>query len=417
MKKILWMGLLAGALGLVGCDGVEYQTVAPPVPATSCGDGVCQLSELGASTCPEDCEDAAGNVCGDRRCGPDEDCPADCDDAPDTICGDGRCDDGESETRCPTDCAETKCGDGVCNDGEVRTCPIDCEICGNGACEGSEDPRRCPEDCGFCGDGFCGPGESTRSCGEDCGGFCGDGICDGAESPRRCPEDCRGGCGNGVCDRGESQDNCPEDCFMPPPDCGDGMCGPGENPFNCPDECEVNECRAFELPPDNGCPDPAFGTCFPIDDQTGVCLASGELPSGSICSTDNPDAFTDECAANGVCVPDRPDGRGTCRALCRSFVLDADSGCEPGEACAIVGDTVYGYCTDEVTDTPIPPLEPCPTPQQWCGDHSICLEVDAEGNSLCIVLCRLNLGDGDCPAALGCEDIIGVDGLGVCVPP
>jgi len=427
-------------LSLLGCDrSVDYGATpgTSVTPGARCGDGQCQLSELAAATaCPADCEDASGNVCGDRKCGPDESCPADCDG-----CGDSRCADGESPASCPEDCGEGKCGDGVCADGEdPRSCPEDCDgfcgdgicngvengrgcpedcagFCGDGRCGDGEDARRCPQDCGYCGDGFCGAGEDPERCFEDCQGSCGDGICDGDESPRSCPEDCRSPfCGNGQCDRGEGPDNCPQDCNGPPPDCGDGICQLGENPFNCDSDCAYIDCQPFVPAFDNGCPDPGFQTCFPLDELSGVCLQSGDRDLGELCATDNPDAFVGECVANGVCVPDRADGLGTCRGLCRSFVTGADSGCAAQEACAVVGAEPWGYCTDEVTSPRGLPLDPCSVPQTWCDDASICLEVDQAGNSLCIKLCRLAWANADCPDALLCEDVFADGNLGACIP-
>ncbi len=69
-------------------------------------------------------------------------------------------------------------------------------VCGDGACTGSERCSNCPEDCcsgPVCGDNTCDVGETCTSCSADCGSCpvgCGDGICSDAESCTGCSADC-----------------------------------------------------------------------------------------------------------------------------------------------------------------------------------------------------------------------------------
>ena len=172
-------------------------------------------------------------------------------------CGDGFCVLGqETLETCPADC--NKCGNGLCNLSEdAQTCPQDCaptSVCGNGQCETDETSTSCPSDCG---------GGSTCVCGWDCppgtpgcNGYCGDGQCNLAtENSTTCAADC-GYCGDGTCATGESS-YCTEDCGgggstcvcgwdCPPGTAGcDGYCGngqcelPEENSTNCPQDCSV----------------------------------------------------------------------------------------------------------------------------------------------------------------------------------
>ena len=121
------------------------------------------------------------------------------------VCGNGLCDPGETYLWCPEDCEYIDyCGDGLCGDTEDEvSCEEDCGFCGDGLCGNFEDCLSCFDDCfdlcGYCGDGYCDSGfplyEDPFTCPVDCGGgggepVCGDGICEGGEDPSWCPEDC-----------------------------------------------------------------------------------------------------------------------------------------------------------------------------------------------------------------------------------
>ena len=243
-----------------------------------CGNDICDLGEDGFN-CPEDCK-GPGGKCGDGKCdGPENpgNCPEDCGDDPVLDCvlencetsyykclsnpgceeiliclgdcgpGDQQCEEGCLQGAAPgawgdfytlAECAQANgclegggdpeiwCGDGECNgDENPDSCPDDCQgggeaDCGNGICEGYEE-FYCEEDCkkDSCGNGQCEAdmGEDPDTCPEDCQGSgggdfkCGDGICEGFEE-WYCAEDCS--CGNGECepDYDENHQTCPEDC-------------------------------------------------------------------------------------------------------------------------------------------------------------------------------------------------------------
>ena len=126
-------------------------------------------------------------------------------------------------------------------------------VCGDGACDGTENSDSCPADCGggggpVCGDGTCNGNETINTCAQDCGGTtaqCGDGNCNGGETATSCPADCTGGggtCNNDfVCDAGENSTSCPGDCPAAA-GCGDAVCdvagGECESAdFNCLLDC------------------------------------------------------------------------------------------------------------------------------------------------------------------------------------
>ena len=80
-------------------------------------------------------------------------------------------------------CAElggSCCADGLACSGMQRhasdceiCCVGECQLCGNGVCDGPENCSTCPEDCGacqaVCGNGICEGGETCSSCPQDCG--------------------------------------------------------------------------------------------------------------------------------------------------------------------------------------------------------------------------------------------------------
>ncbi|MEC8735115.1 MAG: hypothetical protein VXX86_09080 [Planctomycetota bacterium] len=178
-----------------------------------------------------------GGDCTEAECSPSE-----------ANCGDGLCDGGEDPESCPDDCTDVVCGDGVCSELEDPTsCPADCPVCPAGSvqdCDGSDD---CALE-GWIGDAICDGHDQMwgfdlccyDSDGGDCNSvecpgtaLCGDGLCTGGESVDTCSEDCAS-CGDGLCSVGEDAGNCPADCAS----CGDGLCSIGEDAGNCPVDCD-----------------------------------------------------------------------------------------------------------------------------------------------------------------------------------
>lgn len=104
--------------------------------------------------------------------------------------------DGATSTdvsECSAALASWRPGNNCCNFMGTLSCPA---VCGDGTCNGSEDPWSCPADCGPpCGDGICNGSESQWSCPADCPPPCGDGICNGSEDQWSCPADCGPPCG------------------------------------------------------------------------------------------------------------------------------------------------------------------------------------------------------------------------------
>lgn len=185
-----------GALPGMTCEvgwrpGGAYAVQRVLATAGSCGNGACQRWET-ALTCAADCS------CGDGVCDSTEvgACATDC-----GICGDGACWGHETPKSCAADCTVT-CGDGSCDASEVTSCTQDC------GCPASATYDDTPI---WCGDGLCQPQgdipENCVNCPKDCGAAVdadGDDIAD-------CIDPCPGDAANdpdsdGLC---AASDNCP----------------------------------------------------------------------------------------------------------------------------------------------------------------------------------------------------------------
>jgi hypothetical protein len=222
--------------------------VVPAGGSNPCNNnGVCEAGE-NCTNCPGDCISGSGAQCGNGICevAAGEDClscPADCNGvqggkpANRFCCGDGA---GEN----PVGCADGRCNSGgfTCSDA-----PITPSCCGDGVCEGVEDPFNCEIDCGpppVCGDGNCDGSEDVCSCPGDCGpppageivgSTCNDGIDNDCDGVADCDDgDCVGdpscpACDNdGVCDPGEDCTTCGDcDGKQNGPPSGRYCCGNG----------------------------------------------------------------------------------------------------------------------------------------------------------------------------------------------
>lgn len=336
----LTLGVAANVPRIVMVDSMAKDTgkvtlTLECAPATFCGDGTCEASEL-CSTCLKDCGACApSGSCGNGSCETGEDCASctkDCGacDAgcvknanggcggcgcEDCVCNgpdaDAYCCDTSWDSICIGECAacgakcptQGFCGDGDCDFGteDSKTCPNDCQdsYCGDGLCNAadSESCTDCSVDCGFCmtsapasgcGDGKCGSGEDCMSCPGDCG-KCGDLTC-ACEADSEC---CTNGfnycsftcsecvapgsscpeptCGDGIC-AGESCKDCEEDCGVCAPYCGDGTCDSAETSSSCPADC-------------------AFGCA-------GKCAKVSKDSAGDTCWCDT------YCFSNGDCCDD-----------------------------------------------------------------------------------------------------------------
>jgi hypothetical protein len=212
----------------------------------------------------------------------------------------------------------------------------------------------------------------------------------------------------------EDPQTCTALCERTQPDFGDSQCAQGEICLSLGDYLGgcFDGCTPFSA--QSGCTERGRGSCIPIDDQDrGVCLESGAVPLGGRCLIE--DSVLGDCAPGLACVAGGDPSQGTCEPLCRTFtsVSGAQSGCAQDEVCATFGDE-WGVCSDDVDPSRPAPYEDCATPGQWCDNDSLCLQA-GEGQNLCVALCRLDLGDGDCPGALVCEALLESETIGLCV--
>lgn len=242
------------------------------------------------------------------------------DTTPTPICGDGQCNGSEDPYTCLEDCAP-RCGDSICSPGE--SCPADCDLygtCGNGVCDLGEDYWMCATDCAIdCGDGTC-----DAAAGEDCNNTCPTDCCEIVPNPV---------CGDGVCDASEDSAGCPSDCGTPaftplpaappPPVCGDGRCELGESPCNC------------------------TADCGPIGDPTACACGDGTCDGsiGEDCATCQADCGSCVPAPTGVC------GDAFCDAYAGETCLNCSSDC--------------GFCS--YSDDPVIEAPPSDPAEQFDG--------------------------------------------------
>jgi hypothetical protein len=253
--------------------------------AETCVEGVCQ-----DGTPP--CDDGVG--CTNDSCNEDTDS---CDNVPD----DGLCDDGEfcnGDETCDAveDCqaGTDPCVGQACDEVNDICVPLDCN--NNGTCEEGEDCDNCPNDCisgqggtcdacfkGVC-NGECHPRKEGPDCADCAPSYCcGDGICEGAEDPANCELDCGGGgfavCGDDICEGDETFENCPDDC----PCSSDADCNDGEDCTT--DLCDSETGQCSNVWPDCGYADGCCGPeCTSANDTDCVSACS---PRGEPCTLDS----------------------------------------------------------------------------------------------------------------------------------
>ena len=123
--------------------------------------------------------------------------------------------------------------------------------------------------------------------------YCGDGICNGDENPLTCPTDCVNEpvCGNGICEEGENEEVCPADCGSVLSDCiaGGNFC--------------VNSCVGESL--NFSCPE-SLVCCDSQNEETCSELGGGICSYGESCvggtEVDASDLGTGEtCCIGGSC--------------------------------------------------------------------------------------------------------------------
>lgn len=261
--------------------------------------------------------------------------------------------------------------------------------------------------------GVCGPGQGCRPTSADTGicedvGVLAEGAaCDGAP------------CGEGLAcvSQGRSGNHCVPRCDRTSEAFGDGGCADGDicladGPFP-----EIGVCYSGCVPFGDGseCP-PDQALCIPFETaERGACFDSGAVPIGDPCQRSVAGFLAGNCVPNALCSPEGgSDTVGTCRSLCVPFG-DNTATCGANEVCGIWG-ALWGACAD-VADPRNGLLAPCDVRGTWCNENAICLEVDQQGNNLCLGLCRIAEGDADCEGGTVCNsDLLSSETVGLCVP-
>ena len=204
----------------------------------------------------------------------------------------------------------------------------------------------------------------------------------------------------------------------------DELCIPS---FSITDETGVCTAGCNPTSAANGCTQPGLESCLAITPTRGVCIDSGTKTPGQACNLIGGSIFGD-CGDNSACVPNDPNSTSTsapgiCEELCVNFssVNNYSSGCPAGDVCEIYG-TNWGVCTSNVLSPQLEPFEPCFDAGTWCSDDNLCLEVDTAGNAVCVPLCRLGSPQGDdCRGKTSngspssCQAVLQSEALGACL--
>jgi hypothetical protein len=138
--------------------------------------------------------------------------------------------------------------------------------------------------------------------------------------------------------------------------------------------------------------------------------SSGETSGGGTRNGD-PCGGAGDCGAEFDCVPDRGGAGMVCAATCVPFD-DADD-CDDGWFC--LGETAAtGHCTPP-SDTGSNVEEGCGPMFYACAEDQLCQAVTG-GTMICVQMCRIAMGDADCPAMRTCIDAYDLDEVGACAP-
>ncbi|MBM4371486.1 MAG: hypothetical protein FJ098_07515, partial [Deltaproteobacteria bacterium] len=325
-------------------------------PVVECGDGLCQGWET-CELCPEDC-----GTCGAGSCCTPKETPK-CEDAAITACV------------CAEDpyCCDTK-WDWICvNEVDTLGCGT-CQVCGDGACTGTEDSLSCCEDCGNCLAEGC---PAVCECDEFCCGNWDD----------WCDVECSGtSCGDGVCQPCEDETTCAGDCAAPDPVCGDGICtaDAGEDSHSCCEDC--GNCAA------HGCGDICECDPFCCSDWDEWCdlECAGTSCGDDICQPcETEDSCAEDCAA--------PD------PFCGDGICTADAGEDATTCCEDCGNCSMRGCADVCVCDPFC----CASWDEWC-------EVECNGTSCGDGVCQPCETEDSC--AVDCAAPVPVCGDGICTP-
>lgn len=368
-------------------------------PTSTCGDGVCDLIEVGS--CTSDCGVLA--TCGDGICSGTENCYSCKEDC-------GACETAGGDEDEESDCSISECDvNAICKVTEngMRQCTCKSGYVGNGlechqkkGCEELDDGTHCyPYNCcpmymrcknnkvveinKYSVDGLvCYDSEEI---------WAGNALC--INEPA-CDVD---RCGNNVCDANEDCLSCPGDCGVCAR-CGDGVCTGGETCSSCFEDCGYCDVDYTFLPPEQnpclfnngGCNENAKCT-LGVDNSVVCGCNEGYFGNGKICTkVVNPDDYNCTKKIDGVyCLRnDCCDEYYTCKKGVRGPLYEAPA-----------GKTCYkGYLISE-SESFCKDSNPKCVPKQTCGD-GICFATE-------IYTCKkdcgeIRCGDGVCSSSENC---------------
>ena len=377
-----------------------------------CGNGRIDKRE-DCESCPQDVICKIDYVCENKKCVPGINitCPEG-----QVLDEDGKCvkeclKEGEFTMEVKDCCPGLKAMRTQVGDG--RTCSLTAGyvctgLCGDGDCEGLENPCNCKKDCPIpdevnvsctadsdCGTDTCHQGGST--CNEIMFA-CEEGECSAISteyegyscaryysSELSYPENtkCLDTCGDGVCKRPENKNWCPEDCKEKEL-CGNNVIDPEENCKSCPSDvicqegytCEDGEC----IPMLGVCPEGMEPN--EVDQCVEIC-GNGRIDDEEDCESCPKDISCrdDFVCENKECVPEEiicPDGyvlseKGKCELIieCKKDQQLTEQGCIPIEDDCRYDDDCIGKEECKAGVCVAPPRPKCETDEE-CPQNKIC---------------------------------------------
>lgn len=284
-----------------------------------------------------------------------------------------------------------------------------------GECDGFAGAGQCPDGQG-CVPGLTGGGSGSGVC-EDVGTGGTGTPCSTAEDEHTCGELL-------ACTRSTPsvEERCMQRCDPTTPDADSTCVGDGEI---CAGSGLGGVCVA-------GCDPSALVTgcegvsglerCRAISSDRGICAPQGFLADGAPCSWVEGDGYVD---CMGYCRPNdsedtSPTRAGTCTSVCEPFEEPLGAGpgdCEGGQICQVFN-AVTGICVSAPTEV-LSVFDEC-EPGVICDRNLQCFDTGPGSGGLCLAFCRV--GEDDCEGypsgadPTGCLEVLGVSGLGVCLP-
>jgi hypothetical protein len=153
-----------------------------------------------------------------------------------------------------------------------------------------------------------------------------------------------------------------------------------------------------------GCGDDGGTESSSASASTSTATATATASASDSVTDSGSDSVTDS-------VTDSGSGSDTGSGACVPF--DGNDDCPDGSFC-LAQTATSGQCTPATT-TGTTAEEACDPPLSACGEDLLCQQITG-GATICAVMCRLDMGDADCPADRTCIDAYDLPEVGGCAP-